>query len=291
MGNGCAGIQPALGMGDDIHLLAPGLLHDLPDPRGQFPAAVLHRGGGLLLTVKHLRSVALQFSGNPSPIVEVFEVPEENAMYKQNGISGLADLTFRPYLIQFPFFRFQLRFPACQAHDLHEIPDIHTGNPPHQRCKDAGLDPQLYGCQVNTDHAVPENDSLRQHAPEDAGRSCQHSLAAKRLVLSSLHPEGALQNHAGCGRYQKLPQQCAAGFQLPQAAGRPAGANGPDIDKKKRRHRQQGDEIDRLPRAKHPRQHQGVRRRQDYQNRKDLSDHRNASFFFGSVKFCSSMAT
>ncbi len=124
MGNGSPAVQSTLGMGDDVHLAAARFLHDASDPLRQLPSAVLHGCGGLLLPVVNCGAVALQFPGNAAPIIEEAVIPEKDAVDHQNGISGLADLAFRPGSIQFPLLRFKLRLLAGDSDDLGEIPDV-----------------------------------------------------------------------------------------------------------------------------------------------------------------------
>ena len=209
MGNGGPGIQPAFGVGDDVHLFTAGLLHDGTDTVSQFPAAVLHRGGGLLLAVKHLGAVALQLSGDPAPVVQVFEIPEKHTVDQEDGIVRPADLAFRPDLIQLPLLRFKFRLPAGQADDLRQIPDVHTGDPPHQRRQDAGPDTQLHGGQIDPDHAVPEQHGLNQHSPQDPGdHSWQGDPVKTTGTPGQQKPHLCCRCH-GC-RDHKQPQKLTA---------------------------------------------------------------------------------
>ena len=59
MGNSGPAVQSALGVGDDVHLLAAGLIENLPDAGRQFFSTVLHGSGGLLPAVIDRSAVAL----------------------------------------------------------------------------------------------------------------------------------------------------------------------------------------------------------------------------------------
>ena len=67
VGNGGPAVQPALGVGDDVHLLTAGRFHDLPDAFRQLLPAALHRRRGLLLAVVDRGPVAPQLLGDAAP--------------------------------------------------------------------------------------------------------------------------------------------------------------------------------------------------------------------------------
>ena len=160
MGDGGPAVQPALGVGDDVHLPAAGLRQDLPDALRQLPPAVLHRGGGLLLAVVERGAVALEFPRDAAPVVDIAEVPEEHPVDQKDGVFCLTDLTLRPGGVQLPLLRLELHLVGGDADDLPQIPDVEEGDPPAEGRQHPVLQPQLDGGEVHPDHAVPKDDGL-----------------------------------------------------------------------------------------------------------------------------------
>ena len=184
---------------------------------------VLHRSGGLLLSVIHCGSVAPELFRDASPIVDVAIVPEEDPVNQEEGILGLANLIFRPGLIQLPLLRLKLHFIRDNTNDFQEIPDIEKRDPAAKRRQYPVLQSQLHRGTIYPEHARPENRSLchnhrqymdetdqKPHAPSIAGVFPGRDIPPKRK-----HGD----NIGGCCHQEQL-QQFSAPRQGPDTPGR-----------------------------------------------------------------------
>lgn len=203
VGDGGPAVQSPLGVGNDVHLLTAGLRQDLPDTVRQLPPAVLHRGGGLLLSVVHCCAVALELLGNAAPVVDIAEVPEEHPVDQKDRVFRLTDLALRPGGVQLPLLRLELRLVGGDADNLPQIPDVENWDPPAQGRQHPVLQPQLDGGEIHPDHAVPEDDGLQQDSPENAKSRTCNSCSSGKAVLRRYHGNLAPQPyhlHKDCDR-------------------------------------------------------------------------------------------
>ena len=84
------GFQPALGMGDEIHLLRPGLRQDLVDPPHDLGGVGLCAGPAVLQAVADHRASSLQRRRDPSPVDRPLQIPEPRPVDQHQGVSGMA---------------------------------------------------------------------------------------------------------------------------------------------------------------------------------------------------------
>ena len=110
-----SGIQPALGMGNDVHLLLPVLPKDLKNFFPEDPGVFLHSPPGLLVAVKDPGSVFLQRPGDPPPIVKIMKILEAHAMDQQQRIFCAAHILFRPHIVQADPVKDMVRLLLCQT--------------------------------------------------------------------------------------------------------------------------------------------------------------------------------
>ena len=116
-------------MRNDIHFLAARLPDDIQNSFFQFFRAVSHCGRTVVLSVVDDCSVLFQFSRDPPPIIQYFEVPEENSVYQQQGVLCFADLQAFPALVELIFFCFCAYFAASDAYDFEQHDNICKWNP------------------------------------------------------------------------------------------------------------------------------------------------------------------
>ena len=74
------GIQPALGVGDEMELFTSCLGKDLLHPPGQSLSVLLHGGPAVLTAEIDLRPVAAEGVGDTAPVAQVLPVPEACAV-------------------------------------------------------------------------------------------------------------------------------------------------------------------------------------------------------------------
>ena len=88
---GISAVKASLGMGYDIHLPASCFLQYLLYPVSYLPSGVSHRCGGLMVSVEYGRTIRLKCRRDPSPVIQIPEIPEEHSVYHEYWISGGAD--------------------------------------------------------------------------------------------------------------------------------------------------------------------------------------------------------
>ena len=167
-GDGVAGIQTALGMGDDMELFTVDVLQDLLDLLFQFGCACLHRGSGLLPAIEHGGAVSLQFPGDPAPVVEHLPVTEKDAVDQQDGIPGFADfvLLFRQKGLQLDHLKAEF-FPGGPA-DLPKQEEVENRHPPKQQEQHPPEDAELFRGGDDPDKSVGKQQGMYRQG-EDAG--------------------------------------------------------------------------------------------------------------------------
>ena len=87
-GGGHAGLQPALGVGDDVDLFRPRLVQDLADPGLDGFGVFLHPGPAVLLAVIELRTHGGERSRDTAPVEGPFQIPKAHAVEQEDGIFG-----------------------------------------------------------------------------------------------------------------------------------------------------------------------------------------------------------
>ena len=87
-GGGHAGLQAALGVGDDVDFFRAGLVQDLADPGLDGLGVFLHPGPTVLLTVEKLCSHGGERSRDPAPVEGPFQIPEAHAVEHKDGVFG-----------------------------------------------------------------------------------------------------------------------------------------------------------------------------------------------------------
>ena len=243
-GDGGPAVQPAFGVGDDVHPFTACLRQDLPDAPGGIGCP--HRPDvqqqeedgtdGLLLAVVEHGAVALECPGDAAPVVDIAKIPEEHPVDQKDGVFRPADLALRPGGIQLPLLRLELHLVGGDADDLSQVPDVEEGDPSAESRQHPVLQPQLNRGEVHPDHAVPEEDESGNHQKDDSHQPNQNDKAVSRCcgsVLSDLcitiHQSADGQHCIDGGHRTEYPQQLTSGGQLPDAPGGIGCPHRPDV--------------------------------------------------------------
>ena len=161
-GDGVAAVQTALGVGDDIYLLTACFREDLPDAPGQFLSAFRHGSGRLLIAVEKHGPVSFQFAGDPAPVLEEPEVPEEDAVHEKDRVSGMTFLILGPDPVQQILLLFQQHFAAGDADDPAQYVEVYQRHKTADDPDHPPPDPQLCRSQVDAQNPVPEQKKLHE---------------------------------------------------------------------------------------------------------------------------------
>ncbi|KFI49874.1 hypothetical protein [Bifidobacterium callitrichos] len=208
-------VQSALGVGDDVHLPAPGLVDDPADARGELPTGILDRSRRLMASVIYGRTIAFQFAGDASPVVEHLRVAEEDTVHQQDRISSGAHTIGRaggvePFLVALE----PDLLTAC-ADDQPQRDEVRDGYPPADDADDPDLQPQLDAGQIDGDDADPEDDRFHDdHGQHDGGP--RRPVVRHHRERRGNQPDGRDQR-----RPPEDPQQPDSDVQRPQSAGHP----------------------------------------------------------------------
>ena len=116
-------------MRNDVHFPAARLPDDIQNTFFQFFRAVSHCGSAVVLPVVDDGTVLFQLSRDPSPIIQYFEVPEENSVNQQQRVLRFADLRAFPALVKLIFLCFRADLAAAESYDSCEHVYICKWNP------------------------------------------------------------------------------------------------------------------------------------------------------------------
>ena len=123
-----------------------------------------------MLAVEETRAVALELSGDATPVVHELKVAEEHAMHEQDGVSRGAHALLATALVE----TLPLVLEAClrveRRDDLQEEVQVHEGHHPKYATKDAQAQAELDASCIGSDHAAPEHERLGRKGDAEARR-------------------------------------------------------------------------------------------------------------------------
>ena len=148
------GIQPSLGVSDDVYLVTVVFQKDLFQLFLYDQGIILNGSPGLLMAVVDNGAVFYQLFGNPAPVIKVTQVTEPDAVEHEDGITGGAGqrAVTVPSVLETAVFLIKF-FLGHLAH-IFQKKQVKQGNPERKNNKNAFCNAQPSAGEKNPDASV-----------------------------------------------------------------------------------------------------------------------------------------